>query len=172
MNRLLWAVVGAAGLLASLNVGEAQAQTPSPTRPNPNVPSFVTNPWGNPAFSYYQRQREMREQRALQQGIAQLQRLELLKARNSRIGATGEESADAPPKASFHLPKSKAPLAAAEKVGSGKLKPMKPADKTASTTSDEPPEKMEKVLDRRRKQVGGKAPTYSNGYKALVPGRQ
>lgn len=168
MQRLLWAVVGAAGLFASLNAGEAQAQNPNPNKPNPNVPSFVTNPWGNPVLSYYQRQREMREQRALQQSITQLQRLEVLKSR-SKAGKTSEEESGGTPKASFHLPKAGTATA---KVPSGKTKPMKPADGSAEPTTSEPPDKMEKIPDGRKKQVGGNAKTYSSGYKALVPGRQ
>lgn len=168
MKRLLGAVVGTAGLLISLHMSEAQAQTS--TKPNQPVPSFVTNPWGNPALSYYTRQREMREQRALQQGITQLQRLEMLKARNAKLGTGTEEEGDTGPKASYHLPKRKTTLAATEKTGAGKGKLMLPADQTGTKT-DEPSGKSEKVLSRREKQIGGKAPTYSNGYKALLGDR-
>ena len=82
MKSLIWTATVAALLVGGLALTPAAAQNPAPPKTNPNVPSFVTNPWGNPIFSIYQRQRELREQAQLQQSIQQLQKLEVLKAAN------------------------------------------------------------------------------------------
>ena len=82
MKSLIWTATVAALLVGGLALTPVAAQNPAPPKTNPNVPSFVTNPWGNPIFSMYQRQRELREQAQLQQSIQQLQKLEVLKAAN------------------------------------------------------------------------------------------
>src|SRR6266540_2512160 len=61
------------------------------TKKNNNLPSFVSNPWANPAFHYYGRQRDLREQQTQDRRIQQLQKLELLKAANTKAKTEKQE---------------------------------------------------------------------------------
>ncbi len=77
MTRFICLTLAAAAFALTMVTGDIRAQDTPKT-----LPSFVTNPWANPATHYYRRQREIQEQRSQDLRIQQLQKLELLKALN------------------------------------------------------------------------------------------
>jgi hypothetical protein len=124
MKHLLWALAAILALFAVSLSGDAQ--TP-PSTTKPTVPSFVTNPWGNPVLSYYDRRREMKEKLELERSIQQLQKLEILKAGRTAAPKEGEEL----PKGSTTY---KSDAAGSAKVTKTPKTPMKGADAPATVT--------------------------------------
>jgi hypothetical protein len=115
MIRLLCVAAVALTFGFTLVPGGASAQDTN----QKTLPSFVTNPWANPAVHYYQRQRQLREQKALERNIQQLQKLELLRAYNTKAKIDKQEE-EALPKPSFAIKKTP-PTSTTAKPGKGKL---------------------------------------------------
>ncbi len=150
MKRLTWLTVVAGIPLAGLILGDVRAQTPTTPKPPPASAVF---PFANPVLHQYQRQRELREQRALEKNIQDLQRLEVLKAARAKASdpeASGEPKSAAKPSVTY-------------KTDSPSVK--KPTTtKTPEKTVEPAVVKPEKPETKKKT---GYAPTYSN-YNSLL----
>jgi hypothetical protein len=153
MNRLSRAVIALVVPMLAFGAAEVAAQQVQPTNPTrPVIPTNALAPWANPIMSSYQRQRELREQQALERKIQDLQRLELLKA-----GRAAELEAKDQPKAKSSVTYSKS-------TTTKSLPPTTTSDNVVAASG-----KMDKVdsKDVPKKDKVGYAKTYSN-YKDLL----
>jgi hypothetical protein len=150
MKRLTRLTVVVGIPLAALILGNVQAQTPTTPKPPPTSAVF---PYANPVLYSYQRQRELREQRALEKNIQDLQRLEVLKAARAKAAdpeASGEPKSNAKPSVTYKTDSAPAKKPTATKTAEKTVEP--------AVAKTEPPEAKKKV---------GYAPTYSN-YSSLL----
>lgn len=133
--------------------------------PKKNLPSFVTNPFANPLYSSYARQRDLREQQVQDRRIQQLQKLELLKAANNKA-KTDKQEAEALPQGSAKY-KTAPATSAKSKTGKDGKTMAKATDK--DKTSDTPT-----VVENPLRESGTK-PGYSrttSNYGSLLPKKQ